>query len=454
MPQSKFLPCNEKAEKSVLGAMLFRDGEAIGELQGVLTADDFYSEANRQMYQAILEVYSQKNTIDLVLLMEHLRRTGKLQKAGGQEAVLYLGTNVPTNAHILHHAQIVKEKSKLRQLIAIGEELADEAYADRLDVSVIVDKVEQKIFALASRENAINFEHIQPIILRVHEKVNKAYESGWGSRGIMTGYPAFDRMTSGLQKSDFIILAARPSMGKTAFALNIANNVARVKTSEDGRSEARAGNGTVAIFSLEMSKEQLGYRLLSMESGIDSQKLNNGILEETEWQSIQNASDRIARAQLFIDDTPGLTVIEMRSRARRLKSDIGLDLLIIDYLQLMQGGQTRDGNRQQEISEISRSMKALARELDVPVIALSQLSRAVEMRAEKKPQLSDLRESGSLEQDADIVLFLYRESYYKSDAENKSLTELIIAKHRNGPTGGVNLNFKNETMTFTEISDQ
>ena len=297
------------------------------------------------------------------------------------------------------------------------------------------------------------FEHIQPIILRVHERVNKIYGSGTRLTGIGTGYSSFDRMTGGLQKSDFIILAARPSMGKTALAINIANNIARVKTDESGKRQTRGSMGTVAVFSLEMSKEQLGHRLLSMESAIDSQKLNNGQLSEEEWTSIQRASDRIARSSLYIDDTPGLTILELRARARRLKAEIGLDVLVIDYLQLMQGArQTREANRQQEISEISRSMKALARELDIPVLALSQLSRAVEMRAEKKPQLSDLRESGSLEQDADIVMFLYRESYYKEDVENVGLTELIIAKHRNGPTGVVNLQFRSDTMTFNEAT--
>lgn len=455
MPQLKMLPSNIDAEKNVLGAMLIRDGEAISDLQGFLTADEFYSEENRLLYQAMLDVYDQKNTVDLVLLIDHLMRNELLNKVGGQQAVLYLGNSVPTNAHIMQHAQIVKDKCKLRRLIAIGEEIADEAYADKLEIDDIVDSAEQKIFALASRGNDLYFEHIQPIILRVHERINKIYESGGGLTGLSTSLPSFDRMTGGLQKSDFIILAARPSMGKTALALNIANNVARVKTGEDGKSATRGGTGSVAIFSLEMSKDQLGHRLLSMESGVNSQKLNNGQLDDKEWQSIQQASDRIARASLYIDDTPGLTIIEIRSRARRLKSEMGLDLLIIDYLQLMQGAkQTREGNRQQEISEISRSMKALARELNIPVIALSQLSRAVELRAEKKPQLSDLRESGSLEQDADIVLFLYRESYYKEDVENPNLTELIIAKHRNGPTGAVNLIFKNDTLTFTEMMNQ
>ena len=451
MPQFKILPSSIDAEKSVLGAMLFRNGEAIGEVQGYLTAEEFYEEPHRLLYNAMLDVYEQNSSLDLVLLIDYLQRKGIINQVGGNQSVLALGLMVPTNALILKHAQIIKEKYKLRRLIAIGEEITDEAYADRIDVDNIVDKAEQKLFALASHENDMNFEHIQPIILRVHEKINRIYEKGSGFTGLGTGYQTFDRMTGGLQKSDFIILAARPSMGKTALALNIANNIARVKTSEDGRTAVRASNGTVAIFSLEMSKEQLGFRLLCLESQINSQNLSTGFLSDEEWQSVQEAADRTARASLYIDDTPGLTMIELRSRARRLKKEIGIDLLLIDYLQLMQGSNTtRESNRQQEVSEISRSMKALARELDIPVIALSQLSRAVEMRAEKRPQLSDLRESGSLEQDADIVMFLYRESYYKEVAQEDDITELIISKHRNGPTGVVNLRFKGEAMMFTE----
>ena len=453
MAGSKYLPCNLQAEREVLGAMLIREGEAISDLESYLSAEEFYSPEHETLYKAMLEVYAQHHIVDLVLLIEHLRRTDNLKKAGGYELVIELGRVVPTNAHIMKHAKIIKDKAKLRRLIIIGEEIADEAYADREDAEMIVDRAEQKIFALSSRGKDLDFENIQPIILRVHERINKIYANGGGMTGLGTGYLLFDRMTGGLQKSDFIILAARPSMGKTALALNIAQRIAGVKMSPDNKIQTRAGAGVVAIFSLEMSKDQLGHRLLSMESKINSQKLHNGELNEAEWREIQNASDRIARASLYIDDTPGLTVLEVRTRARRLKVECGLDLLLIDYLQLMQGKQTREGNRQQEISEISRSLKALARELDVPVIALSQLSRAVEMRAEKKPQLSDLRESGSLEQDADMVLFLYRESYYKPDAENAGQTELIIAKHRNGPTGSVNLQFEKETMRFGEVSN-
>ncbi len=456
MAKGQKLPSNLEAERDVLGAMMIRDGEAISDLQGFLAPEEFFGVEHQTIYRAMLDVYAQHNIIDMVLLIEHLNRTGELDKVGGQQFIMYLGSCMPTNARIMYHAQIVKDKCKLRRLIQIGEELADDAYANRDDLKDIIDDAEQQLLSLATREDVSGSEHISEIILRVHHRVNLIYGSGNTTTGLPTEFKTLDRMIGGLQKSDFIIIAARPSMGKTALAINIANNISRVKTEPDSRSTTRTGSGVVALFSLEMSKEQIGHRLLSLESGVDSQRLNNGQLNGDEWTQIQVASDRISRASLYIDDTPGITAMELRTRAQRLKNEQGLDLIVVDYLQLMSGGvrQTRETNRQQEISEISRSMKALARELDVPVIALSQLSRAVELRAEKKPQLSDLRESGSLEQDADIVMFLYRESYYKPDVSDAGLTELIIAKHRNGPTGVLNLKFKKETMKFDEESNR
>ena len=456
MPTVKMLPSNVEAEKCVLGAMLIRNGESIGDVQGILEPEEFYIEAHRLIYETMLETYAEDKTIDLTILLDRLEKKGLLDKVGGVQAVMVFGNNIQTNANIKRHAHIIKEKYKLRRLIEIGEELADDAYANRDDLKDIIDDAEQQLLSLATREEVSGSEHISEIILRVHHRVNLIYGSGSTTTGLPTEFKTLDRMIGGLQKSDFIIIAARPSMGKTALAINIANNISRVKTEPDSRSTTRGGSGVVALFSLEMSKEQIGHRLLSMESGVDSQRLNNGQLNGDEWTQIQVASDRISRASLYIDDTPGITAMELRTRAQRLKNEQGLDLIVVDYLQLMSGGvrQTRETNRQQEISEISRSMKALARELDVPVIALSQLSRAVELRAEKKPQLSDLRESGSLEQDADIVMFLYRESYYKPDVSDAGLTELIIAKHRNGPTGVLNLKFKKETMKFDEESNR
>ncbi len=456
MPTVKMLPSNVEAEKCVLGAMLIRNGESIGDVQGMLEPEEFYIEAHRLIYETMLETYAEDKTIDLTILIDRLDKKGLLDKVGGVQAVMVFGNNIQTNANIKRHAHIIKEKYKLRRLIEIGEELADDAYANRDDLKDIIDDAEQQLLSLATREDVSGSEHISEIILRVHHRVNLIYGSGNTTTGLPTEFKTLDRMIGGLQKSDFIIIAARPSMGKTALAINIANNISRVKTEPDSRSTTRTGSGVVALFSLEMSKEQIGHRLLSLESGVDSQRLNNGQLNGDEWTQIQVASDRISRASLYIDDTPGITAMELRTRAQRLKNEQGLDLIVVDYLQLMSGGvrQTRETNRQQEISEISRSMKALARELDVPVIALSQLSRAVELRAEKKPQLSDLRESGSLEQDADIVMFLYRESYYKPDVSDAGLTELIIAKHRNGPTGVLNLKFKKETMKFDEESNR
>ncbi len=456
MPTVKMLPSSAEAERCVLGAMLIRNGESIGDIQGLLSPEEFFVEAHRLIYETMLEVYDDDKTIDLTLLSDRLEKKDLLEKVGGMQFVGYLGNNIQTNANIKAHARIVKERYKLRRLIEIGEELADDAYANREEIKDIIDSAEQQLLSLDEQEKAVGSEHISEIILRVHHRVNVIYNSGSTSTGLETKFPIFDKLTGGLQKSDFIIIAARPSMGKTALAINIANNVARIITDPNTRGLTKEGSGTVALFSLEMSKEQIGHRLLSMESGVDSHRLNNGQLDENEWNAIQVASDRISRAKLFIDDTPGITATELRARARRLKNEHGLDLIMVDYLQLMSGSarQSRETNRQQEISEISRSMKALARELDVPVIALSQLSRAVELRAEKKPQLSDLRESGSLEQDADIVMFLYRESYYKPDASDEGLTELIIAKHRNGPTGVINLRFQKTTMKFEEETNR
>ena len=438
----KMLPSDLEAEKSVLSAMLIRDGESIADVQGMLSSDDFYSERHRLIYRAMLTIYNEQKSINLIVLRERLKRNDELEKAGGWRYISELAVFSPTNAYIKNHAELVKDKSRLRSLIAIGEEIADEAYAERDDAKNIIDRAEQSIFSLTARSTGSSFEHAFEIVTRVYRNINGIYESGGKMTGLSTGIIDLDKYMGGLKNSDFIIIAARPSMGKTALAINIARNVASNKNSPK----------TVALFSLEMSKEQLGQRLLCLESELDSQKLNTGNLDESEWRQLQDATDHISKMSLYVDDTPALTAIEVRSRARRLKAEYGLDLVIIDYLQLMQGGSRRgEINRQQEISDISRSMKGLARELDIPVIALSQLSRAVEMRAEKKPQLSDLRESGSLEQDADVVLFLYRESYYNPEAENPMLTELILAKHRNGPTGTVNVNFKRETMTFSGL---
>ena len=431
-------PQNIEAEQAVLGAMLIKK-EAIIEVQEILRPDDFYRETHRIIYEAIIRLQNNDEAVDLVTLTEELRKTDMLDKVGGLGFITQLANIVGTAANVSYHAKIVKEKAELRNLINVATEIAGKAYEDSDEVENIMDEAEKKILAVASRQGGGAFESMKNIVLRTFERINVLYESKGGLTGLSSGFKDLDRLTAGLQKSDLILVAARPSMGKTAFTLNIASYVG-------------LHGGSVAFFSLEMSKEQLMQRMLCSEGGIDASKLRTGQLDEVEWNKLVGVADKMSRAPIYIDDTAGITVMELRSKARRLKAEHGLDLIIIDYLQLMQGRASKNSdNRQQEISEISRSLKALARELDVPVIALSQLSRSVESRQIKKPMLSDLRESGSLEQDADIVMFLYREDYYDKDTENKNITEIIVAKHRNGPVDSVQLFFQKEFTKFRDL---
>ena len=432
-------PQNIEAEQAVLGAMLIKQ-EAIVEAQEILSADDFYREAHRVVYGAMEELFSQHEAVDLVTLTEQLRKSGTLDKVGGVSFVTALANSVPTAANVVYHAKIVKEKAELRRLIDAATQIAGKAYEDEDDVENIMDEAERKILAIAANQVRGTFEPIADILINAIARAEDLYENQGGLTGISTGFKDLDQLTSGLQPSDLVLVAARPSMGKTAFTLNIATYAALHESS-------------VAFFSLEMSKEQLVQRMLCSEGGIDSQRLRTGQLLDDEWDQLIATADKLSRAKIYIDDTPGIAVMELRSKARRLKAEHGLDLVVIDYLQLMQGRGSRNGdNRQQEISEISRSLKALARELKVPVVALSQLSRSVESRQVKKPMLSDLRESGSLEQDADIVMFLYREDYYDQETENKNITDVIIAKHRNGPIDTVKLFFHKEYTRFRSIS--
>ena len=432
-------PQNIEAEQSVLGAMLIKK-EAITQAQEHLRPDDFYREAHRIVFETMLELAGDNEAVDLVTLTEALRKKEMLEKVGGISFITALANYVPTAANIVYHAQIVKEKSELRHLIDAATEIASAAYEATDDVKDIMDDAEKKILAVAANQTGGAFEPIRNIVIDTVGRVETLYENQGGLTGISTGFRDLDRDTSGLQKSDLILVAARPSMGKTAFTLNIATYAA-------------LHGHTVAFFSLEMSKEQLVQRMLCSEGGIDSQRLRTGQLEDADWDRLINTADRISKASIYIDDTAGINVMDLRSKARRLKAEHGLDLIVIDYLQLMQGrARSSSDNRQQEISEISRSLKALARELDVPVVALSQLSRSVESRTVKKPMLSDLRESGSLEQDADIVMFLYREDYYDQETERKNITEVIIAKHRNGPIGTIELFFQKEFTKFRDLS--
>ena len=436
----KEIPQVAEMELELLGMMLLKDGLAIPTVSAILKAEDFFRDEHKILYDTILSLYVRKIPPSILNIVEELRRTNELDKVG-LSLVLSLGEVAFTTAYAEDYALTIKEKSALRQLIKAGEEIVREAYGDKKNVDEILDNAERKIFNVTAKSGGAEMEAVQPILKRAFEKIQLAVENKGKPTGVSSGFLDFDKVTSGLQKSDLILIAARPSMGKTAFALNI------------GLNAALRGN-VVAIFSLEMSKEQLGQRLLSSHSGIDSHKLSTGQLTEDEIIEIAGTVDTLSNIKLFIDDTAAISALELRSKARRLKNERGLNLIIIDYLQLMQGKSSRitEVNRQQEISEISRSLKALARELNIPVVALSQLSRNVELRADKRPLLSDLRESGSLEQDADIVMFLYREEYYNHETENVNLAELIVAKNRNGPTASIKLHFAREYMRFSNAT--
>lgn len=443
MIEERVPPQNIEAEQAVLGAMLI-DKEAIAKATEVLSADDFYREAHRVIFSAMLELYNKNEAVDMVTVTEILKRDNKLENIGGIAYITSLANVVLTAANVKYHADIVAEKSVLRQLVRVSTEIAAMGYEANEDVGTLLDTAESRILEISNRKKKADFTPINDILMDSVQSIESLLQNKGGLTGLPAGFADLDKLTSGLHPSDFIILAARPSMGKTALALNIVQNVA-LRAHKVIGGEPRS----VAFFSLEMSKEQLVNRMLCAEAGIDSQRLRVGEMHDEDWTHLWDACDTMSRAKIYIDDTAGITAMEMRSRARRLKAEHGLDLIVVDYLQLMQGSGKRNnsGDRQQEVSEISRSLKALARELDVPVLALSQLSRSVESRQVKRPMLSDLRESGSLEQDADIVAFLYREDYYNPETENKH-TELIIAKHRNGPVDTVNLFFQKQFTKF------
>lgn len=446
--QDRVPPQNIEAEQSVLGAILI-EKEAIPKVMEILRDTDFYREAHRVIFNAMLELYNKNEAVDMITVTEILKRDNKLEDVGGIAYVTSLANAVPTAANVTYHASIIEEKSILRQLVSVSTQIASMGYEANDDVKNIIDSAESKILEISNRKKTADFTPINEIVLDSFKSIEALMGNKNGLTGLPTGFEDLDNLTSGLHGSDFIILAARPSMGKTAFALNVVQNVAI-------RAAKKVGGApkTVAFFSLEMSKEQLVQRMLCAEANIDSQRLRIGELRDEDWAMLINTADTLSSANIYIDDTAGITAMDMRSRARRLKAEHGLDLIVVDYLQLMQGSgkKNNNGDRQQEVSEISRSLKALARELDVPVIALSQLSRSVEARQVKRPMLSDLRESGSLEQDADIVAFLYREDYYNPETENKNITELIIAKHRNGPVDTVNLFFHKQYTKFVGLS--
>jgi replicative DNA helicase len=436
----KLPPYNMDAEQAILGSMMI-DKEAVYIAIEMLEAEDFYKEANQIIFSTIVALETEGEPVDMVTLTEELHRQNSVEKVGGVGYIAEVANIVPTAANASHYAEIVAEKSLLRKLIRVATNIANRCYEDQEDTHDLLDSAERMILEIAENRNFSGLIPIKQVLSTTLEKIEQLANR----KGNITGVPSFfsdlDSMTSGWQPSDLIILAARPAMGKTSFGLNIAQNAA-IK-----------GKIPVAIFSLEMSKEQLVQRLMSSEAMIDQHKLRTGRLLDEEWVRLTRAAQPLSTAEIFIDDTPAISVLELRAKARRLKVEKGLGLIIIDYLQLMQMGK-RQESRQQEISEISRSLKALARELDVPIIALSQLSRAVEQTQDKKPALSHLRESGALEQDADLVMFIFREEYYKPDTEKPGIAEIIIAKHRNGPTGSIELGFVKEFTKFVDIDRQ
>ena len=434
----KVPPSNEEAEKSTLGSMLL-DREAIPTAVESLEPEDFYWSKHGIIYQAICQLFDQGDPVDLVTLSEELREEDKLEDVGGASYITSLVNSVPTAANIKHYAEIVEEKSILRGLIRTANQISKLGYKDEGEVDNLLDKAESLIFEVSEKRSVKEFSGIKDILMDTFDDLEELHENQEDVTGVPTGFRDLDKMTSGFQESDLVIIAARPSMGKTALALNIAQYAA---VEEDT---------SVAIFSLEMAKSQLVQRMLCSEAQVNSHRLRTGQLRDTDWRRLSQAAGRLGESDIFIDDTPGITAMEMRAKARRIKAEHGLDLILIDYLQLMQGSSSAE-SRQQEVSKISRSLKGLGRELNVPVVSLSQLSRAVEQRNNKRPQLSDLRASGSIEQDADVVAFIYRDEYYNPDTEKKGITEIIVGKQRNGPVGTVELAFQKEYTKFVDLS--
>lgn len=423
----RILPHSAEAEQAVVGAMLMNK-DAIIAASEIVTGDDFYQSAYGILFDSMVELFQAGKPVDLITLQEHLKEKNVPPEVSGMEFVRELIANVQTSANVKYYAQIVQEKSILRKMIKINEEIANTCYLENQPLETILERAEKGIFELAEHGSVQEYTPIKQVVLNALDVIEKASKTKGTVTGIPTGFIDLDYKLSGLQRSDLVLIAARPSMGKTAFVLNIAQHVAFRQ------------NLAVAIFSLEMSKEQLVNRLFSLESHVDAQVLRTGNLKDTDWEKLIEGAGTIGKSKMIIDDTSGISIAEMRSKCRKYKLEMGLDLIIIDYLQLMSGSGGRSNeSRQQEISEISRSLKGLARELNVPVIALSQLSRAVEQRTDKRPMLSDLRESGAIEQDADVCMFIYREDYYIPDTEDKNIAEIIIAKQRNGPVGTVRL---------------
>ena len=435
----RILPHNLEAEQSVIGSMLM-DRDAIVAASELLAGEDFYNKQYGVLFDTICELNDSGSPVDLVTLQERLRMKDVPPEVSSLEFIRDILTAPITSAHIRRYAQIVSEKATLRKLIRLNEEIANTCYSGKETLEYILEDTEKRIFQLVQRRSTDAYVPIRQVVMNAMDKIEFAAKNKGSVTGIPTGFLDLDYRTAGMQPSDLILIAARPSMGKTAFELNIAHHVAFRK------------NLTLAIFSLEMSKEQLVNRMFSMESNVDSQKLRTGTLTDSDWDAVVEGIGTIGGSNLIIDDTPGISIMELRSKCRKMKLEHGLDIVIIDYLQLMSGSGRGGESRQQEISEISRSLKALARELSAPVVALSQLSRACETRPDHRPMLSDLRESGAIEQDADVVMFLYRDDYYNKDTDTPNIAEVIIAKQRNGPIGTIQLMWRPELTKFANLA--
>lgn len=436
----KIPPQNNEAELAVLGSMLL-DRDAISHAVELLSSSYFYREAHDKIYSTIVKLYDTNKPVDIVTLIDELRNTGNLELVGGSSYIASITSSIPTAANIGHYARIVREKAILRNLISTATQIVSESFDGASTVDELLDKAERMIFEITADKVETKFSPIKDVIKTSIEKIDNLYQRKENITGVATGFHDFDVMTAGLQKSDLVVIAGRPSMGKSALVSCIAEHVGIVE------------KVPLAFFSLEMSKEQLVQRMLCSHAGVDAHKVRTGFLSQSDWPKLLNAAGKLSKSPIYIDDTPGLSALELRAKARRLKAQFDIGMVVVDYLQLMQGSQGSE-NRQQEISEITRSLKALARELSLPLIAVSQLSRAVEQRADRRPQLSDLRESGAIEQDADLVVLLLREEYYTPTEENKGVAEVIVAKQRNGPVGSVKLTFINEYTRFADRAEE
>ena len=435
------MPQDIQAEEAVLGAMLINN-EIIGQVAEILTGEDFFRQQNGALFHAITELYRENRAADPVTILDRLRENGIPEEMGSADLIRRLIESVPSSARAMDYANIVYEKSTLRRLIHAAEEIETDCYTGQQRLNDILDETEKKIFRLVQSRNTQDFRPISDVVMQVLRRIELASQTKGHITGLPTGFADLDFRTAGLQPADFILVAARPSMGKTAFVLTIADYVT-VKKKE-----------SVAIFSLEMSAEQLVNRMLAMESQIDAQTLRSGDLSDRDWEALMESSETIGTSRLIIDDTPGIKVSELRSKCRKYKLEQDIKLVIIDYIQLMSGSGSKGDNRQQEVSDISRGLKSLARELNVPIIVLSQLNRAVESRADHRPMLADIRESGAIEQDADVIMFLYRDDYYNEDSPEKNIAEVIVAKQRNGPTGTVKLGWQPKFTRFVNLERQ